>query len=450
MYRWSELETEMLDLGSDYSDTESELVAGLPDTLLFNYGWTNMDVASEYGAETKALNSADGNGEKLPTEQLAEIRGVADHQLLSAEQERRVARRLSDSIIALTKHLCVVTDYRNAIVDRVNANPEHWLQGKNDRDELFDAILTLNDMLQMYECLQFGLAVDLVEHRQLKFRQLIVELDLDRDFIVELAQSVADHSQATQSWQAKLRSLLATYLESRNILISANVRLVYHIARRHQNSGLEMDDMVQEGVLGLLRAAQKFDVDTGFRFSTYGFWWIKQSIRQAIAKQRSSIRYPFHLNTQITQLYAFSQLYQARHGRKPNIKQMAKGTRFSEKKIKDLTSLSNFCISANSEIFDDGVKTLQDDLAYNDGNLSMEVQLAEIEHRETLQQAMAQLSVREYQVLALKYGLGHRKSYSLNEIAPQFGVSRERIRQIIEEAVEKLKLLLGEDASEYL
>jgi len=214
---------------------------------------------------------------------------------------------------------------------------------------------------------------------------------------------------------------------------------VYHVAKRHQERGLDFDDMVQEGILGLLRAAIKFDDSVGVRFSTYAFWWIQQAIRQALAKQRSLIRYPTHVNTQMSKLYGVTQAHQLRTGQRPSQGQLKQATGFSDKRIKDLTQLTNLCVSADAPVFDDGSRTLLDDLS---GNNELDDPLEasdQLQRHQRLEWLLSRLTPREAMIVRLKFGVGQRQPYSLNEIAPQVGVSRERVRQILDEALAKLR-----------
>lgn len=183
-----------------------------------------------------------------------------------------------------------------------------------------------------------------------RLRQLLALADdADRDTLLELAGAVGiSHPQ-----QQSVQRVLGLITRSRNQLVTSNIRLVYYAARKYLDKGMEMDDMVQEGVLGLMRAAIKFDAGVGVRFSTYAYWWIQQAIRQAIGKQRSLIRYPANVTMQVNRMYAFMQHYRLQTGQKASATLIQQNTGLPETTVSDLLQLSNLCLSANAPVHDD-------------------------------------------------------------------------------------------------
>lgn len=274
---------------------------------------------------------------------------------------------------------------------------------------------------------------------QQQFEQLAVQLawpttqDMDRDALLEAASQ--------QKADAALNATLNTIIQLRNEFVTSNIRLVYFTARRYLDRGLELDDMVQEGILGLMRAAIKFDANAGVRFSTYAYWWIQQAIRQAIGKQRSLIRYPANITTQVNRLYGFMQRYRTQTGARADIATLSAQTGLPATTVEDLLRLTNLCVSANAPLHDEGDGTLQDLLTDND-TLPLPDQNAErLQLQQHIHAWLQQLDRRAQCIVRLKYGIGYRKTFSLDEIAPQMGVTRERVRQILDEALGKLRAL---------
>lgn len=277
---------------------------------------------------------------------------------------------------------------------------------------------------------------------QQQFEQLAVQLawpttqDMDRDALLEAAKAASQ-----QKADAALNATLNTIIQLRNEFVTSNIRLVYFTARRYLDRGMELDDMVQEGILGLMRAAIKFDANAGVRFSTYAYWWIQQAIRQAISKQRSLIRYPANITTQVNRLYGFMQRYRTQTGARADIATLSAQTGLPATTVEDLLRLTNLCVSANAPLHDDGDGTLQDLLTDND-TLPLPDQNAErLQLQQHIHAWLQQLDRRAQCIVRLKYGIGYRKTFSLDEIAPQMGVTRERVRQILDEALGKLRAL---------
>ncbi len=445
MYRRFQLESELLDQDGDESE---DIHSAIDDTSgqLFDYSWTQEQVHSD--RDDMDLESEPGEI-KIPDSR-SEIGSLGDHDLLTAEQERNAARRLVKAVLEMAILLSERPRYCGLLMESIESQHLESVKKGETGVDCFDELVALHTTMKLHHWMGTSEDSDLAARAQQCFNLSLRKVQFDRDSVIALAQQALEEALEMGSWLSRLESQYNRYLAARDTLVVANIRLVYHVALRFQNKSLDLDDLVQEGILGLIRAAEKFDGEAGFRFSTYGFWWIKQAVRQALANQRSNIRYPFHLNTQITQLYAFEQDYVSRYGSKPSVTQMVKGTGLSSKKIKDLKGLSNFCVSANKTLFEDGAKTLQDDLTYEDGQLSVFSEYRGLEQSDQLRRAMAKLTPRESTVLAMKFGIGHRKAYSLNEIAPQMGVSRERVRQIVEEAVTKLQILLSKRESELI
>lgn len=422
MYRWQFVDETLLDEDGSWFEAASQ-----NQRLFSDADWIDVESDSQPLSDTDEWLPQDIH--VIPD---AADRGV-DHALLTHEQEIAIAQSLVKGFRTLQGTLAQHTLALDAIYQQVTA------EAQTHNPESFDPFITLYDTWLVYGELARRDQRFASEREQI-WQRLLAALrtfDLNRDFTLALAEGVSQS--ADGKYRARIRRCLQQVYAIRNQFVSANIRLVYHVARRHMDRGMNLEDMVQEGILGLLRAALKFDPDVGVRFSTYSFWWIKQAIRQAIGKQRSLIRYPTHVTDQVNRVYGVIQDYLRQHGRKPGITIIQQQTGYSTAKVKDLLALTNFCVSANACLFDDGEKTLQDELIYDASDWQPANEAALQLQQDQLKHMLAWLSPREAQVLKMKFGIGQRRAYSLNEIAPQIGVSRERVRQISEEALAKLK-----------
>ncbi|MDX1695277.1 MAG: sigma-70 family RNA polymerase sigma factor [Ketobacteraceae bacterium] len=438
MYQWHFLEEHPGDEPDQGTET------GLPTgSLYFDSDWADVpwdlsvDTPLPEAGNQSLFEPDPGEDSGGPDNELL-FQGAheASHELLTREQEIGIAEQLQQRFGELQSQLVRDRQLLDRVCEQICDEEYH-----NDPAG-FDGITTLYDTLLVYQQLAQTNARFEVEYFQVwqRLREQLREAALNRDFVILLADDVIRSGGSRQpEWRAEIRECQQALFAARNRFVSANIRLVYHVARRHLDKGMSLEDMVQEGILGLMRAALKFDAAVGVRFSTYSFWWIKQAIRQAIARQRSLIRYPTHINDQVNRIYGYVQDELRRTGKKPAPAQIVKATGFSRKKVRDLLELTNFCVSASVALYDDGDRTLMDELSYEATDWTPETGAAESESRNRLADMLAILSRREAMIVAMKYGIGHRRPYSLNEIAPQVGVSRERVRQIIEESLDKLR-----------
>jgi RNA polymerase primary sigma factor len=222
-------------------------------------------------------------------------------------------------------------------------------------------------------------------------------------------------------------------------LINANLRLVVTIAKRYLGQGLTFLDLVEEGNLGLIRAAGKFDYQKGFRFSTYASWWIKQSITRAIANQSKSIRIPIHIYQLITR---YLRLEDRMAAGEFNEKDASEALGISIKKVRLVKDLIHGIRSEELEITAEALHKLSSETTQEASASAEDLITVQLENEELASYVAKYLSPREQQILKIRYGLDDGRPRTLAETGRMMGVSRERIRQIEKRALQKLKIML--------
>ena len=221
-------------------------------------------------------------------------------------------------------------------------------------------------------------------------------------------------------------------------LIQANLRLVVSIAGHYNNRGMQYLDLIQEGNMGLIKAADKFDYRKGFKFSTYATWWIRQSITRAQADQARTIRIPVHMVETINRLIRTSRQLMQELGREPTIAEQAAAMHMPESRIQEIIKIAQDPVSLETPIGEEEDSHLGDFIPDETAPAPADAAFYALQ-REQLMEVLDTLTEREKKVICLRYGLDGGKSYTLEEVGEIFNVTRERIRQIEAKALRKLR-----------
>lgn len=250
--------------------------------------------------------------------------------------------------------------------------------------------------------------------------------------------------QQSTSCSRTIKSAIAKIARQREALIHSNLRLVISIARKFKDRGMSYVDLIQEGNIGLIKAAVRFDYRKGFKFSTYAHWWIWQSIKLSIAKQRNTIRLPTHVYDQVAKLFAIREQLRGKLNEEPSYELLGEHMALTKNEIESLVQLSQDPVSFDMPIGEAGETTFgssfSSDETYDADNSAS---MSRLSHY--VRKLLNRVSSREQKILKMRFGIGLHDTYTLEQVAQQIGLTRERVRQIEKEAIAKIQRYATDD-----
>ncbi|MDY7013643.1 MAG: RNA polymerase sigma factor RpoD [Cyanobacteriota bacterium] len=415
------------------------------------------------GKKLPAKRGADSAKKKLYTEDSIRVylQEIGRIRLLRADEEIELARKIADLLKlervreeidadpgkelkkAWAKQVWKMETWENAIVQlelRIEARKQLAAQFQEESDapdldaQLQKAIPDLEPTLSR-----------LIERLRDQFAAQIQRQPTDAELARDLKKSYAKVEPILEEeWDNRVpervhafNRRLYTGQRAKDKMVQSNLRLVVSIAKKYMNRGLSFQDLIREGSLGLIRAAEKFDHEKGYKFSTYATWWIRQAITRAIADQSRTIRLPVHLYETISRIKKTTKILSQEMGRKPTEEEIAERMEMTIEKLRFIAKSAQLPISLETPIGKEEDSRLGDFIEA-DGE-TPEDRVSKNLLREDLENVLDTLSPRERDVLRLRYGLDDGRMKTLEEIGQIFTVTRERIRQIEAKALRKLR-----------
>jgi len=451
----------------------------IEDIFDFRSG-SNMDVVETIKEKTETGEEEQREweeAERFPTEKTdniiwAYLKDIGRISLLSSEEEYDIAKRIEEgegrirgllfempqAIAELQELVAQIKKDSVNIID-ILKNIDEMNYTKKDEEQYKKKTITLaNSLKNLYEkkaeMRRRMVKADeftrkqtekKIRAAQAKIEDALTNLNLQKKVLEDITRKVQKRVKFLDDQEARVveSSLHEMELVERelkvvkNRLIKANLRLVINIAKKYLNRGLSFLDLIQEGNMGLMKAAEKYDYQKGYKFSTYSTWWIRQAITRAIADYARTIRVPVHVLETMNKITKVTISLFQELGREPTLEEISVKAALPLEKVRKIMKVSNEPISIETPIGDDDSK-LGDFIADPKSPSPFE-ELVNISCKEEIDKVLSTLTPREEKVIRMRLGIGEKTDYTLEEVGDVFGLTRERIRQIEAKALRKLK-----------
>ena len=366
---------------------------------------------------------------------LKEMRSVP---LLTKEEEIELAKKIEQYKIAIAKELITsrytieeLKELKNKIEEKRDSR-----KGSGYIEE--EGILNTDEqgLSSALDAIEEAATIWGNENKKNRLIELLIYIEKETGLYERASRRIK--SSEMEEMIKTLNVLEAGIEETKNHLIRANLRLVVSIARKYLNRGLQLLDLIQEGNIGLMIAIDKFEYQRGFRFSTYATWWIRQSILKAIANQGKTIRIPLHMIETISKLVRTSNYLVQEKGREPTVEELSEKMGLPVEKIREILKTMQEPVSIEKPVGDEG-DTLLEDFIEDTQPIVPHDEIIKNELSGQIKEILSTLLPKEEKILRMRFGIGEPQSYTLDEVAIHFKLSRERIRQIEAKAIRKLR-----------
>lgn len=442
---------------------------------------SNIDVVETIKEKIEAAPEEEAqewsDAERFPSERTdniiwAYLKDIGRVSLLTSEEEYIIAKKIEEGerkirslLFSLTHAIMELQEIGSLLkketlaVPDVVKNIDEMNYSKKDEEKyrkrimsLISNMKTLHDKRQ--EMLQIISEVSKSAKKQYekkytlidkKIEETLVSLDLNKKIIDEMIKRISKQTRFMDEAESGVVRTVLTQIIGiegslkvvKNRLIQANLRLVINIAKKYLNRGLSFLDLIQEGNMGLMKAAEKYDYQKGYKFSTYSTWWIRQAITRAIADYARTIRVPVHVLETMNKITKVTISLFQELGREPSLEEISGKAGLPLEKVRKIMKVSNEPISIETPIGDDESKL--GDFIADPNSPSPFNELVGISLKEEIDKVLSTLTPREEKVIRMRLGIGEKTDYTLEEVGEVFGLTRERIRQIEAKALRKLK-----------
>ena len=394
----------------DSAAQEAEETLAEPEILDVDAGLSSDEQDAEEEPVEDAADTKAALDELLDDPVKNYLKQIGQIPLLSAEQEIELSKRIHAG--AEAAHILYA--------DRKKYNSPEYIKRNGERFSFEE------DSGEM--------TLDVVESEEEKPEKAADEEEAAEE---EAAMEAVQRGPLSEEGRASLLKTRSDGLAARRSLSEANLRLVVSIAKKHVGHNLAFLDLIQEGNIGLIKAAEKFDCDRGFRFSTYATWWIRQAITRAIADQARTIRIPVHMVETINRMRQATNTLVYQNGHEPTPEELAKAMDMSVERVREIQRMAQEPASLESPVGEEEDSSLgdfvADETAEAPGKAADRAMVAQ-----QINQALKTLTPREEKVIRLRFGLDDGRPRTLEEVGKDFGVTRERVRQIEAKAIRKL------------